>query len=491
MHLANLISIFRILTLPLIVYLLILNTTQAVFWAIVIYGFAVFSDIIDGYIARKTNKKQLIGSFIDPLADKLLIMGLLLYFTLYHQFSWTILLILIVRDFSAGIFRFLSGREDIIFSPRKIYSLAVSTSQFLLVFSLLLQTFVFAGSIKLANHVFLILAMVLFFTTVAVVIAALSFIHSLLFYTSEIKRKKRHSLQIKSAPLAIVANRKAGGYYNSYRRHLLQVFAQRRDAPLFYFPDQKDMYVGIERDLDAYKHVVIAGGDGSFESALNYPPLQKKVLGFFPLGAGNAFYSFFYKGKRYEYLRSRFPFREMELDVVELEWEQGRRQTVFVNIGLDADVIRYSQDRSRHGFAVYLRGCWRSLLKAQSAYHFEVNSNGRKKVFSNCSTIVLGKIPYLGYGLRSLVGIIKPDDQRVYGLAVINRHASWLNKPLRAWALLVGIFNANIPPLLSFNGKEITIRSSIPFPIQAGGEYLGESTWVKLKVVRKQKVLVV
>jgi len=491
MHLANLISIFRILTLPLIVYLLTINSTQAVFWAIVIYGFAVFSDIIDGYVARKTSKKQLIGSFIDPLVDRILVAGLLLYFAITAQFSWTIFLILFVRDVFAGIFRFLSSREDIIFSPRKIYALAVSTSQFLLVFSLLLQTFVFAGSIKLADHITLIISMVLFFTTVAVILAILSFIHSLLFYTHEIKRKKRHFRQIKSAPLAIVANRKAGGYYNSYRRHLLQVFAQRRDVPLFYFPDQKDMYLGIERDLAAYKHVIIAGGDGSFESALNYPPLQKKVLGFFPLGAGNAFYSFFYKGKRYEYLRSRFPFQEIELDVVELEWEGGRRQTVFVNIGLDADVIRYSQDRTRHGFAVYLRGCWRSLWKARSAYNFEVSFNDRKKIFSNCSTIVLGKIPYLGYGLRSLVGIIRPNDQKVYGLAVVNRHASWLNKPLRAWALVVGIFNANIPPLLSFNAKEITIRSPIPFPIQAGGEYLGESTWVKLKVVRKQKVLVV
>ncbi len=491
MHLANLISLFRILTLPLIVYLLTLNTTQAVFWAIVIYGFAVFSDIIDGYVARKTSQKPLIGSFIDPLADKILVTGLLFYFTVSQQFSWTILLILIVRDVSAGIFRFLSSREDIIFSPRKVYALAVSTSQFLLVFSLLLQTFVFVGSIKLAPHVFLILAMVLFFTTVAVVLAGLSFIHSFLFYTREIRRKKRRSKQTKSAPLAIVANRKAGGYSSSYRRHLLQVFAQRRDAPLFYFPDQKDMYIGIERDLAAYKHIVIAGGDGSFESALNYSPLHKKVLGFFPLGAGNAFYSFFYKGKRYEYLRSRFPFREMELDVVELEWEHGHRQTVFVNIGLDADVIRYSQDRTRHGLVVYLRGCWRSLLKAQSAYNFEITINGKRKVFSNCSTIILGKIPYLGYGIRSLVGTIKPDDQKVYGMAVVNRHASWLNKPLRAWALIVGIFNANIPPLLSFNSKEITINSSIPFPVQAGGEYLGESTWVKLRVVRKQKVLVV
>ena len=47
------------------------------------------------------------------------------------------------------------------------------------------------------------------------------------------------------------------------------------------------------------------------------------------------------------------------------------------------------------------------------------------------------------------------------------------------------------PPLVSINGKEITLKSEVPFPIQAGGEFLGYSQWIKVRVVRQQRVLVI
>ena len=53
------------------------------------------------------------------------------------------------------------------------------------------------------------------------------------------------------------------------------------------------------------------------------------------------------------------------------------------------------------------------------------------------------------------------------------------------------MFCINKPPMLSFVGKNIHLKSEVPFPVQAGGEFLGYSEWVKIKVVRKQKVLVI
>ncbi|MBI2103131.1 CDP-alcohol phosphatidyltransferase family protein [Candidatus Woesearchaeota archaeon] len=491
MNPVNVISIFRIVTLPLILYLLSLQTTQASFWAIVTYGFAMFSDLLDGFIARKKKDTKLVGSFLDPLADKILIFGLLFFFTLSGQFSWILFLILLTRDLLSLIFRFFSSREDILFLPRKMYSITFTLSQFLLIFSLLMESLVKFDSSRLIRHQATLHLVVVFLTVIVLLLAFWSLLHAFLFYHREIRKKKKMSVKESRLPLVVVANKRARGYYDSYRRRLLHLFAERRDAHIFFFPHQQNMYAGIEQSIAAYSRIIIAGGDGSFESALNYLPLNRKTLGFFPLGAGNAFYSFFYKGKRYEYLRSRFPFKEIDLDVIELEWSGGKRQTLFVNIGLDADVIRYSQDRTHHGFMDYLRGCWRSLQTAESGYHFTVAINGRKKELGNCSTMVLGKVPYFGYGIRSLVGMVRPADGKVYGVAVVNRHASWLNKPLRAWALLIGMFNVDVPPLFSFSGKEIFISSPVAFPVQAGGEFLGESTWVKLHVVRKQKVLVV
>ncbi|MBS3169144.1 CDP-alcohol phosphatidyltransferase family protein [Candidatus Woesearchaeota archaeon] len=491
MNPGNIISLFRIACLPVMIYLLNAGSLQAVFWALVLYGFAVFSDVLDGIVAKRTKEKKIIGSFIDPLADKVLIFGLLLFFAWEGQFSLTIFSILLIRDLLSLVFRFLASREDIIFLPRKVYAVAFTSGQFFLVFSLLMEKMVAAGSPRLAQHQAALHLLVSAAAGIVVVLAFWSLLHSFLFYAREIRKKKHLSATGKQQPLLIIANRRARGYHNLYRRRLLDLFALRRGARVIFFPHRQNMYDGMEREWGQDHRIIIAGGDGSFESALNYPPLFVKTIGFFPLGAGNAFYSFFYKGKRYEYLRSRFPFKEIDLDVVELEWAGGKRQTVFVNIGLDADVIRYSQDRTQHGLLDYLRGCGQAIQKAQSGYDFSVKIDGRKKEYSNCSTMILGKIPYFGYGIRSLVGMVKPADGKVYGLAVVNRHSSWLNKPLRVWSLIVSMFNVDIPPLLSFKGKEMLITSPVLFPLQAGGEFLGESTWVRLRIVRKQKVLIV
>lgn len=492
MNFTNLISFFRIFSLPLIIYFLTLHTIQASFSAMVIFGFAMLSDMLGGFVATRTKpRKKIISSFLDPLADKVLIFGLLLFFTLSGQFSKILFSILLLRDFFSLFFRFLSSREDIQFLPRRIYAVAFTTGQFFLILGLLMEKMIWEGSLSLLKHQTLLHQLVSLLEAIVTVLAFWSLFHSLLFYTKEIRRRKFLAAEERPMPLLILANRRARGYFNSYRRRLLHIFAHRRKAKIIFFPHAVEMYTGMDEEFNYYSQIVIAGGDGSFESALNYLPLHSKTLGFFPLGAGNAFYSFFYKGKRYEYLRSRFPFKEIELDVIELEWSGGKRQTLFVNLGLDADVIRYSQDRTHHGFIDYAKGCWRSLQNAQSSYDFKAGINGRKKEFINCSTIVLGKVPYFGYGIRSLVGRVEPEDGNVYGVAVVNRHTPRLNKLLRIWALIVSMFNVSIPPLLSFRGKEIIISCVKPFPIQAGGEFLGESTWVKLKVVRKQKVLVV
>ncbi|MBT6774440.1 hypothetical protein HOA91_03650, partial [Candidatus Woesearchaeota archaeon] len=86
---------------------------------------------------------------------------------------------------------------------------------------------------------------------------------------------------------------------------------------------------------------------------------------------------------------------------------------------------------------------------------------------------------------------IKSDDGQVYGLAAINTHSIIFNKAARLWGLILSIFNLEKHPLLKLKGKRFEIKSDVPFPIQAGGEFLGYTEWVKVRVIRKQKVLVI
>ena len=334
--------------------------------------------------------------------------------------------------------------------------------------------------------------LILFATFGAILIGLISIFYFFITYFRGAAQSRKLGQQLETENILILASRKSRGYLNKYRRHLLKVFAKRRKASLVYLPlGSSDMFAGNLNLVKNHPHLIIAGGDGSFEAALNYRPFWDKALGFFPFGAGNALYSYFYRGKRFEYLRSRFPFRETELDILELEWDKGKVQTTFLALGVDAEVMRLSQKRTSSGFYDYFKAGCQAALRAKADYDFICEIDGKKQKLNNCVNLVLAKIPYYGYNLRSIPGEVRPDDNLVYGSAVINTHNLFLNKAARLWALVLAGLNLQRNPLLPLKGKKITLSSEVPFPLQAGGDFLGYTTWMKVKVVRKQKVLVV
>lgn len=71
-QLPNLITTARILTVPVIVWLVLRDFMAEAFWLFLIAG---VSDGIDGWIARRFDARTRLGTWLDPLADKLLIVG--------------------------------------------------------------------------------------------------------------------------------------------------------------------------------------------------------------------------------------------------------------------------------------------------------------------------------------------------------------------------------------------------------------------------------
>ena len=71
---ANIITVGRIGTLPMIVLLMWpgIENRHTCFWAAMLYGVAGVLDMVDGALARGTNTVTVLGKFLDPLADKLL-----------------------------------------------------------------------------------------------------------------------------------------------------------------------------------------------------------------------------------------------------------------------------------------------------------------------------------------------------------------------------------------------------------------------------------
>lgn len=497
MNLANLVSIFRIIILPIIIYFLGQETAVSSLYAFLFLSLAVVSTVADDILVRKRKEAAQgtaggvakVGSFLDPFADKILIIGLLFLYLLNGSFWLIPFLIFVLRDIIVAIVRWLASQDDVQIYE-ETYRKIMTYFYFGLLYSLLLyDLFLYLGYfhwLAFADWG------IMLFTLISIILSIFSMLHHFVVYGDGLRRRRLLGKIVKKEKLIILANRLSGGYYDRYRRRLLRLFARRRKAKVHYLPKQEEMFKGIMDKVKPFSHIILAGGDGTFDGALNYLPLQKKILGFFPLGSGNAYYSYFYKGKRFEYLRSRFPFRETDIDILELAWDGGKRETTFLSLGLDAEVARLRKRKGeRKGLAGYIMASFRVLKLPKSGYELACRIDGRKHLLKNCLNLTLGKVPYYGFAIRSLVGEVPPEDGNVYGLAAINTHHSYLNKAARFWGFLLTLFNFEKAPLLSLKGKSFVISSEEEFPLQAGGEFLGYTKNLEVRVKRKQKVLVI
>lgn len=95
MNIPNLITIGRILAVPVVFWLLVNNRTQAAFFIFVAAG---VSDAVDGYLAKRFNWQTELGAYLDPLADKLLIVSIFVALgAAGHLPSWLVIAV-VSRD---------------------------------------------------------------------------------------------------------------------------------------------------------------------------------------------------------------------------------------------------------------------------------------------------------------------------------------------------------------------------------------------------------
>ncbi len=96
----NLITLVRILLTPLFVIFLIQGRYHK---ALAIFLLAGVSDLADGLIARAWKQKSRLGSYLDPLADKLLMSASFVTLSIYHQIPSWLTVIVISRDLALGL----------------------------------------------------------------------------------------------------------------------------------------------------------------------------------------------------------------------------------------------------------------------------------------------------------------------------------------------------------------------------------------------------
>lgn len=77
----------------------------------IIFAVASFTDFLDGYLARKNNLVTDFGKFMDPLADKMLVMAAMCYFVEYGQMPGWCLAIVLLREFAVSGMRLVAVEQ--------------------------------------------------------------------------------------------------------------------------------------------------------------------------------------------------------------------------------------------------------------------------------------------------------------------------------------------------------------------------------------------
>ena len=98
MNLPNILTIGRILITPLFIILLFYDHPYAKSWALFIFVTAMLTDIFDGYYARKYNLVTDYGRFLDPLADKVMVLSALISFAVMDVIPFWMVSLIIFRD---------------------------------------------------------------------------------------------------------------------------------------------------------------------------------------------------------------------------------------------------------------------------------------------------------------------------------------------------------------------------------------------------------
>ena len=112
MNLPNILTIGRILVTPLFIILLFYDHPYAKSWALLIFVVAMLTDIFDGYYARKYNLVTDYGRFLDPLADKVMVLSALISFAVMDVIPYWMVSLIIFRDlFVTGLRMAMSSKD--------------------------------------------------------------------------------------------------------------------------------------------------------------------------------------------------------------------------------------------------------------------------------------------------------------------------------------------------------------------------------------------
>jgi len=149
----NQLTLLRMMFLPFIVIKLVEGHYS---WALTLFVLAGLSDGLDGLLARTLKQQTVLGQYLDPIADKLLLSTMFLVLSILHKIPWKFTVVVFSRDISilaaSAVLYAIAGLRD--FRP-SIFGKANTFAQVAAVFFVLLLAINHARWISIARLTFL------------------------------------------------------------------------------------------------------------------------------------------------------------------------------------------------------------------------------------------------------------------------------------------------------------------------------------------------
>lgn len=119
-NLPNLITYGRILAIPAVLAAMAFDSPQNAFLAAMIFAFASATDALDGYLARKYNLISLLGKFLDPLADKLIVNSVLIMLLHLGRVPVWVVIVILAREQTITGLRGIAASEGMVIAAREL-----------------------------------------------------------------------------------------------------------------------------------------------------------------------------------------------------------------------------------------------------------------------------------------------------------------------------------------------------------------------------------
>jgi CDP-diacylglycerol--glycerol-3-phosphate 3-phosphatidyltransferase len=161
-NLPNVLTFVRILLIPVFVMLLIDPTPDRALSAAIVFVVAAVTDLLDGYVARKTGQITKLGRLLDPIADKLLVLSALILLVQVDRVSALVAILIIAREVAVTGLRAIAASEGLIMSAEVTGKYKMALQVIAIVLLVLEGTVVETiGNLHLAGIVTLYLSLIL------------------------------------------------------------------------------------------------------------------------------------------------------------------------------------------------------------------------------------------------------------------------------------------------------------------------------------------